>query len=187
MGSTARGARHVKGVNLVDLVKVLKAHGRSHSLDGLGDGARELLDQRILPTEWYPLEAHLELLDFTFDRLLGRSEIKAAQMGQLGARAVLTTFHRAFIRKGQPLQSALGMRHLWAAYFDFGTLDAEAVGDRAVRFVIDEYPDIPAVHGVMVAAWHTTAPELAGAQGVTCEWRERAWKGSTKTVYVVKF
>jgi hypothetical protein len=108
-------------------------------------------------------------------------------MGLVGAKIALTSFHRAFVKPGDPLASALAMRHTWSSYFDFGALHAEAEGKRAVRFSVTDYADVPVFHGVMIAGWHMTAPQLAGAQKVTVEWLEKPWEGAEQMRYIVRF
>jgi uncharacterized protein (TIGR02265 family) len=187
MAFGAHGRRQVKGVNLIELVKVLKIHRRDSPLDGLSSEAIALLDQRILPTEWYPLEALHEYLNFTFENVIMRNEAQVTRLGEVGAQLALTTVHRAYVRRGDPQRTAQAMVRLWSMYFDFGELVVEAEGERAARFTMRDYPDVPLVHGLMIAAWHAMSATLAGGRNVRCQWLERPWLGSQDMVYLVQF
>jgi hypothetical protein len=177
----------VKGVGLLDLIKVLKVYRRKHSLDGLRPETVEFLDEHLLASNWYPYELLMEIMRFTYERVLQEDDDATLQMGIAGARTALTTLHKIFIRPGDPMASALAMRQTWSAYFDFGTLHVEPQGTHAVRFTVEGYADIPKYHGILISAWHRSAPELAGATGISFEWRERPWLGDARMSYIVGF
>jgi len=186
--------RHAKGVNLTELVKVLKIHRRQKPLPPLSPAAEELLATRILASEWYPHEAFLELLRCTHEEILDGSEGQALQMGILGGHVALEGPHRAFVRPGDPGASMLALRHVWRSYFDFGELtseldpDGDLTGDgQAVRFVLTGYPDIPSVHAHMLAGWPIAAGQIAGAADPRCEMLEKPWKGAERLVFRVVF
>ena len=67
MGNKAKSGRHTKGTNLVDLVKFLRKYRQTSPLPYLSPAAEELLETRIMVSNWYPFEAFLELLKITDD------------------------------------------------------------------------------------------------------------------------
>jgi hypothetical protein len=66
MPGPVRRIRRAKGVNLVDLIKILKLHRRKTPIVGLGAQALQLFDEHILASDWYPHDLLLELLGYTY-------------------------------------------------------------------------------------------------------------------------
>jgi hypothetical protein len=180
--------RRAKGVNLVGLVKLLKVLRRTKAIGPLSPAALALFEQHILLTEWYPLSLLLELVEVTYREVLGRKEEAALKMGITGGLDAFKTHHKAFIKAGDAAASVVSMRHTWPLYFDFGTLKALPDGPRAVRFVLEGYPGIPAAHGPMIVGWHRAAALAAGQSTVGGEILECPWRdGGPRLVHRVTF
>lgn len=178
-------ARRAKGTALIQLVKLLRAHRRKHPLPGLSPEAEEFLDQHLLPNEWYPLEPFREMMDVVHRELLGSNEEATVQAGVAGGKVLLTGPHKAFVRPGDPAASVFAMRHIWRAYYDFGEHTGEMVEGSAVRFTLNEYPDVTAAHALMIAGWTVAAALVAGAADAGAEILARPWKGDPELVYRV--
>jgi hypothetical protein len=187
MDERPTSARHAKGTNLIELIKALKAHRRTRPIDGLSPAAQELLDTRILLSDWYPHEAFLELLQVLYEQLLGRSAERALQVGVAGSITALQGPYKAYIREGDPTGSVLAMRHIWRAFFDFGDLKAALDPDGAVRFVLTGYLDVPPVHAAMITAWTVGAARLAGSKKAKVVIVEAPWNGADRLVYRASF
>ena len=180
-------ARHAKGVNFTELVKVLRVRRRTQPLVGLSAEGEAMLSVRVLASEWYSHEALLDLLRYAYRELLGRSDEAAHQMGIVGGHAVLQGAHRAFISPGNPAASVTNMGVIWKAYFDFGELTNEADGDHACTFRLTGYDDMPSVHGMMIAGWAVAAAQIGGAPSARCEFLEKPWRGAPRFQYRVSF
>jgi hypothetical protein len=180
-------ARHAKGTNLIELIKALKVHQRARPIEGLSPAAQELLETRILVSDWYPHEPFLELLKVLYERLLGRSQERALQVGIAGSTVALQTTYRAYIHKGDPAGSVLAMRHIWRAFFDFGELKANLEPDGSVQFVLTGYLDVPPVHAALFTAWTVAAARLAGSDKARVEIVEAPWNGADRLVYRASF
>lgn len=179
--------RSLKGTSVADLVKTLRIYRRTHPIEGLSPAAEALLEQRILVNGWYPLEAFLELLDFTYRELLGSNEKATFELGLRGGERILSGPHKGFIQKGDPAASVMAMRHTWRVYFDFGELTGELVDEHTVEFTVKGYPDVTAPHAIVTAAWGAAAAKLAGAQETECEFIERPWEGGECLRYRVRW
>jgi len=167
---------------------MLKSHRREHGLEALSEEAEGLLDQRLLPTEWYPFAGVRELIQAAYRHLLGESEQAALKMGIAGGSYALSTYHKNFVKPNDPLASILAMRHTWKLYFDFAELTAALDGERAVRFVLEGYPDMTAAHGQMIVGWHRAAGLVAGAERTRGVIVESPWRhASRRLVHVVEF
>ncbi|MFW6049982.1 MAG: hypothetical protein ACODAU_02340 [Myxococcota bacterium] len=177
--------RRARGTALIQLVKLLRGQRKKGPLRGLSPQAKALLDEHILPNEWYPLEPFREMMDFLHRELCGSSEEATLQAGEAGGKVLLTGPHKAFIQPGDPAASVFAMRHIWRAYYDFGELSGEMIDGPAVRFTLKGYPDITVAHGLMIAGWGVAAALVAGAADAGAEILERPWDGDLQLVYRV--
>ncbi|HMJ12736.1 MAG TPA: hypothetical protein VK524_15045, partial [Polyangiaceae bacterium] len=116
--------RRAKGVSFIELVKLLKAHRRKTPVLGISEPAERLFVEHLLPTAWYPFVPVAEIIRVSYRNLLRGREEAALQMGIAGGTYALTTYHKTFVKPGDPRASTLAMRHTWPLYFDFGELRA---------------------------------------------------------------
>lgn len=180
--------RQAKGVAFIGAVKLLRNYRKTRPIDFLSPRAEALLSEHLLPTDWYPWAPVSEIIEATSLLLLRKSEAAAIEMGIAGGKQALTSYHKHFVRPEDPKASLLAMRHSWRVYFDWGSLNATAEGERLVLFVLEGYPEVTAAHGCMIVGWHRAAGFVAGADTthgeiVECPWRD----GSTRLVHRVEF
>lgn len=187
MTDRSTSARHAKGTNLIELIKALKVHQRTRPIDGLSSAAQELLETRILVSDWYPHEPFLELLKVLYERLLGRAQERARHLGIAGATTALQSTYRAYVHDGDPAGSVLAMRHIWRAFFDFGDLKASLEAEGSVQFVLTGYLDVPPVHAAMITAWPVAAARLAGSEKAQVAIVEAPWSGAERLAYRATF
>ena len=182
-------SRLAKGVSFGGLVKLLRAHRKKRPFRECSLRAAELLEERVLPTEWYPHADLLELLGAhrPGDFLRG-NERMTEQFGIAGGTEALTlTYHKAFVRPGDPAASLVAMQHTWRLYFDFGALSATLEPRGGVLFVLDGYPDMPPYHGTMIVGWHVAAGIVSGASTAAAEILEAPWRAGSRLAYRVTF
>jgi hypothetical protein len=178
--------RRAKGVNLIDLVKLLKGLRKRRPL-AFSKAAEALLAEHVLISNWYPFDVYPELLDIVYREMLGRDEKAALEMGIIGGRAAFSGFHKQFIAPRKPLETLLAIRHTWRVYYDFGTLSAFEEGPRAVRLELEGYPDARPCHGNMIVGWHVAAGREAGAENARSDILEAPWRGGARLVHRVTF
>jgi hypothetical protein len=179
--------RKVKGANLLGLVKLVKSYRKTHAIDGLSASAESLLADHVLASEWYPFAPFTELIELVDREILKRSDEHALQMGIAGGRVALDSFHKGFIRPGDPVATLFAMRAAWPFYFDFGDLQTAKDGSAAVRFSVNGYPDVSRVHGQLILGWHVSAALVSGSDGASGEILEAPWKGDLRLVHRVRF
>ena len=184
--SPAGDARRTKGTSVIQLVKMLRDLRHKRALRIPPAGAA-LLEERILPSEWYSYAAFAQLMQVAYEQLLGSSEENAMQMGLVAANAALAGPHGAFILKGDPAATVLALRHLWRAANDYGALDATSEGSNAVVFTLTGFPDVMPVHAAMIASWAVAAAQIAGSPRSRCEILERPWTGASRLRYRITF
>ncbi len=180
--------RLTKGINLLGLVKSLNGYRYHSSIEALAPASRALLDERIIVSNWYPLERLWEMLEFTYDRMLGRDPERAVEMGRRGGVRIWGSAHRIFIRD-EPLETLrVTSEHGWSGYFNFGRLDLRVIeGESAVEFVLGDYPDVPEAHGMGIIGWHIAAAQLSGAAKARGELVRAPWLGDPEQVHRIRW
>jgi serine/threonine protein kinase len=153
--------RHAKGVNLIELAKLLRIARREGSLPELEADDRALLEERVLVSSWYPIETFWRLLELAYQHVLKGSDAQAILLGKSGAEAVMAGVHSAYI-KSRFIKTLRSIERGWSAYFDFGSTLA-TYEDGIVRITIRGYPDIPRVHALTTLGWYSATLALAGA------------------------
>ncbi|MDH5671095.1 MAG: hypothetical protein OEZ06_03040 [Myxococcales bacterium] len=179
--------RHVKGLSVIGLVKILKVHRRNHSLPALSAGLETLFVDRVLLTEWYPIELLWELLGLTYREMLKQDPDRLIEIGAAGSQEALSGPHRAFAGTRGILETLHVMGPVWSNYYDFGSLTVEELERGVVRFTVHDYPDIPMTHGLVLAGWHLGAARVAGAHGPRVEFVQSPWQGAARQVHLVHY
>lgn len=186
MSDQGQQPRYAKGVNLSQLVPLLRKRRRARPFGPLSPSAERLMEERILEHLWYPHAPFVELLRVMYREVLASNEANALTMGVLGGKHALQGAHKAFVVDNDPIASALQMRHSWRAYFNFGELKAATEGSHAVVLTLTGYPDVLPVHAGMIVGWAVAAAQLGGAPEASAEIVEKPWVSGQRLVYRVK-
>lgn len=181
----ARTGRHAKGVNLIDLVKLLRISRREGKLGQLDPADQALIDERILVSSWYPVEWFWRALELARDRVLAGSDEHTVELGVAGAMSVMGGVHSVYVA-GQDLERSLrSIERGWASYFDFGTVRAERDGN-LVRVQVWDYPDMPRAHGLTTLGWFRATFALLGLPTKEARIVEEPWAGAPSYVIEIE-
>lgn len=130
----------VKGTILVPLVKLLRTH-KVAAAKLLTPPLQKYLEERVLPSSWYPAKDHVELAHVLVVIVpLGKEPYQA--MGRGAARHDLGGIYKARLHPGDPmgtLESGLG---LWRTYCDSGEMELTRRGTSGATVVLRDYVDI---------------------------------------------
>ncbi|MBN1656674.1 MAG: hypothetical protein JXA30_23075 [Deltaproteobacteria bacterium] len=179
--------RRAKGINIIDLVKVLKIYRRTHKNAVFSKDVEALFKERILPNKWYSYRIFLELINFAYKNLLASKEDNAVQLGMAGGLVVLKEYHGVFIEEGDPIATLLSLRHSWRSYFNFGFHEAKSDDDHSVEMTVGDYPDVGPCHAHMIIGWDMGGAKLAGASDIRYELLTRPWEGAGQLTYIIRF
>jgi hypothetical protein len=182
-----RSERHVKGSNLVDLVKVVKKLQKRAPLPPLAAVTQRVLSERLLDSVWYPLSAFIELFAVVDALVLRGDEARALEMGAAGGAVALTGQAKMYLQPGDPRASVVAMRHAWRARHDFGELEGHLDGDHAVRFRLTGYDDLTMPHAMTTAGWGVAAARAAGSTVASADILERPWRGDPCFMYRIRY
>lgn len=158
----------IKGTALIRMVQVLR-HNREAARALL---PKELhgpyLDERLLPSSWYP-EEHYKVLLLALGRMI-RPMIDGDVwefIGVEGAKKDFAGIYSSAIRPGDPQGSLERVDRIWPLYRDTGRLEVEMQGVGAARIFLHDYPlACPEICGTMTGYLREFLT-IAGAQDVT--------------------
>jgi hypothetical protein len=114
----------VKGAHVINAVKVLRGH-RERALAILPPPLHRYLDERILPSSWYPFEEHIELLRAIAAVLGGGAPW--VLMGRGTARMDLSGIYKGYLKSGDVPRTLQAMSAMWKSAHDTGDLSVTVV------------------------------------------------------------
>jgi hypothetical protein len=180
---TTTAQRHAKGVNLIELVKLLRVARREGRLGELSAEDEALLEERILVSSWYPIERFWRVLALAHERVLGGSDEQTIELGRVGAgRVVASGVHSAFVARHDLERGLRSFERGWSMYFDFGSVEI-ALDGNVVRIVIRGYSDIPRAHALTTLGWYEATLGLVGARVRSARIASEPWAGGNEVVF----
>src|SRR5689334_11041394 len=117
--------RLVKGTNLVQVVRLLRAHRRRHPLPEMGTWEQDLLRKRVSPSTWYSLGVYKSLLQIAHRFVYDGSEAAAQSMGRRFALDLMATRAQQAgspPSAASPVATVCALAARWHDYFNFGEL-----------------------------------------------------------------
>jgi hypothetical protein len=109
----------VKGAHVINAVKILRG-SRERALAVLPPTLHRYLEERILPSTWYPFEEHIELLRAVATLLGGGAPWEL--MGRGTARMDLSGIYKSHLRPGDAARTLHAMAAMWRSAHDTGEL-----------------------------------------------------------------
>ena len=103
----------VKGTNFIGLVKVLRTH-RERALAVLPPALHRYLEERVLPSTWYPADDFLGL-QTAMASVIPLGATPYFQMGRLSAQLDLGGIYKNHLKAGDPLRTLTSAQALCAA------------------------------------------------------------------------
>jgi hypothetical protein len=108
-----------KGSHVLSAVKVLRSN-RERALELLPASLHKYLEERILPSSWYPLDEHLGLLRVVAQLWPAGSGDPWMLMGRATAQADLGGLYKLLLKPGDTEATLKGMGALWRSAHDTG-------------------------------------------------------------------
>lgn len=128
-----------KGAHVLNAVKVLRSDkARARTL--LPPALHKYLDERILPSSWYPIADHRLLLQAVANLLGGVSDASWIIMGRGVAQMDLAGIYRPLLRPGDAESSLRMMSAMWKNAFDTGEVKVAVDGPGRVTIALHDFP-----------------------------------------------
>jgi uncharacterized protein (TIGR02265 family) len=177
----------VKGSMLMFVVKGVRAAGIEHFDHLLTDADRELLNQRILPINWYPFENYRRLFDSLVTVVARGNTRTVRQWGRDYGSTILEGVYRSVISPGNPLRSLKNYEQRFSSFYDFGALEVTETGPGSAQLEIRSFDPTWASIYEMISGWLERTIELAGGKDPRIEFLARSWAGDPSTIYSVSW
>jgi uncharacterized protein (TIGR02265 family) len=140
-----------KGAHVINAVKVLR-QDRERARRVLPPALHRYLEERIMPSSWYPLDDHLVLLHAVAELFMPPGVDPWVTMGQGTARMDMAGIYKLHLRPGEPGRTLFAMSAVWRSVHDSGEVIAHNAG--------------PQSFSMTILGYHVRAREICGiAQG----------------------
>jgi|SRR5579863_9959107 len=136
-----------KGTHVLNAVKVLR-QDRERARKHLAPHLHRYLDERILPSSWYPMEDHLMLLHTIAKLFMPPGVDPWLAMGRGTARMDLAGVYRLHLRPGDPGRTLQALSAVWKSVHDSGEVTSANAG--------------PATFVITMRGFSRRAPEICG-------------------------
>jgi uncharacterized protein (TIGR02265 family) len=180
-----------KGTHVINAVKVLR-QDRERARKWLPPHLHKYLEQRLLPSTWYPLEDQLVLL-----RCIATLFMPSGQpgpgidpwnaMGRGTARMDLTGVYKSHLRAGDPTRTLEALAAIWRSVNDSGEVIATSDGPERFSITKRGYdvrtPEMCAMHG----GYLEEAVALAGGKDPRVHHERCYCKGASECIWRVQW
>jgi hypothetical protein len=172
---------NVKGSICIDLVKMIKSDKSGACDKLLTDKDRDIINQKILPSIWYPYETYKHLIAAIFEVFAKKDTKVAKEWGRAVCQAVMTTMYAALITKRDPLDFLNKYGSIHKNFYDFGKIEVTIEKEKQVLFKLpQEFKDCFPVY-YLIQGWLEHGMELCGAKNIKVDFLTKGWKGQPDT------
>ncbi len=176
-------AKHIKGTLFLDYVRMIRKRKNVDWSKYLSPEDFEIINQMILPSQWYPLESFQRMGIAVLNEIAQGDVTVAYEWGQKSMDEMLKTYKNLGV-KGDPHDALEKFKILRSRFFDFEGLDFVSQTEKSVSVKLDL-----AYEGVAeeAYAYQMTGSierllELAGAEGISSRFEKKAWESDDETV-----
>ncbi|HEX4459261.1 MAG TPA: hypothetical protein VIA18_14885 [Polyangia bacterium] len=154
----------VKGTMLVPLVKMLRAN-KVAAAKLLPVPLQKYLEERVLPSSWYPSKDHVQLARVLVAIVpLGKEPYHV--MGRGAALHDLTGIYKARLHAGDPMRTLESTIGLWRTYCDSGEMQLTRKGERSADVTLSGYVDVSREMCGIAGGYVAELATLGGAKNV---------------------
>ncbi len=154
----------VKGTILVPLVKLLRAN-KVAAAKLLPAPLQKYLEERVLPSSWYPAKDHVQLARVLATVVpLGNEPYHV--MGRGAAQHDLSGIYKARLYAGDPMRTLESGLGLWRTYCDSGEMALTRKGERAAVVTLRDYVDVSREMCGIAGGYVAELAALGGAKSV---------------------
>jgi hypothetical protein len=178
--------RKVKGTMLVDLVRMIRANKDKDWGKHLTPEDWNIINKRILPSEWYPLEIFQRCGMATF-QLLAQGNLDLVRLrGRIRGKELFENVYKSLIISQDPAASLSRFVTVYGQLFNFSSLRFENLGKGHAKIHHDYDASrnpgtMPYCHQLMGIL--DVLVEIAGGKNVKIELDAKQWEGATKTIF----
>jgi len=168
--ATPQGDRppSIKGTTMIHIVKFLRTR-KEEARALLPERLRPYLQERLLPSAWYPEEDHIELCRALAKVLPDPGMDVYEFIGEFGARADLSGMYKHLLRPGDPAGTLQKGVVIWQTYHDTGLYRVALDGPSAAHVELVSFGAPTPEICLTLRGWNRSLLRMAGAKDVTVE------------------
>jgi hypothetical protein len=172
---------NVKGSIFITIVRIIKKDKSGVYSKYLTTKDREILNQQILTSTWYPFETYKHCLTAIFEVVAKKDLEVAKQWGRLECQAAMTTIYAGIITGRDPMSFLKRYEIVHKNFFDFGKIDITVEGKNRILYKSSEFDVgfVPLYY--LTQGWIERGLELCGAKNIKCEFTSKGWEGQPFT------
>ncbi len=169
-----------KGSVFITLVKAIKSDKSGVYDKYLTNQDREIINQKILPSVWYPYETYKHCLNAVFEVFARKNPNVAKEWGRTEGQALMTKMYSAFI-SNDPIDFINAYEMIHKNFFDFGKIEVIEGGNNQVVFRLTNF-DVQCLPNIYtIEGWLECGLELCGAKNIKSEFLAKSWEGHPET------
>jgi hypothetical protein len=177
----------VKGGFFMDYVRMLKKKKDTDWSKYLLPRDLALLEQRILPSEWYPFESFERMGLAVLHEIAGGNLKAVLAFGQTSLNEMAKAFAN-LVCKGDPRESLMRFEVLRNSFFNFNAVTIESIFANFAKFRIEYSMSRTAEEAAsfQAAGFFLQLLHLAGARKIGYRFASRSWAGDPTTILELK-
>ncbi len=175
--------RRIKGSLFIDYVRMIRKTKEVEWSKYLLQEDMVFLDERILPSKWYPLESFERMADAVF-RELAKGDLEVSRFWGRASLDALLNIYNFIIVEGDPSTSLQNLATIRSSFFDFDAIEVQMLSDNHVHVSIDitTNKNLEQAEAYQTLGSYERLIELAGGNTVRCEFYQKSWENDDNTI-----
>jgi hypothetical protein len=182
-------AKHVKGKLFENYVRMIRKLKHVDWSEHLPASDLEIINQLVLPTQWYPMETFQRCGAAIFEVLAKGDPEKARAWGRISMDQLAKVYKHLLIEPNDQFKTLEKFSKLSRNFFDFDGFGLIVRDENHVAVQIDPAFGTLSVQGYsyqMLGSLERLL-ELSGAQNVKGEFSEKMWEGARHSVIELRW
>jgi len=184
------GERKVKGSILLDYIRMIKANRDKDWNKYLKPEDWEIVNGRVLPSVWYPLETFQRCGLATFHVLGGGKLENVRAWGKISMSQLVGNIYKSMIADADPLKAVERFSIMRSQFFNFSSFELQKMAEKHVKvsFTYDvNDKEGTEAYSAQLQGMIEQLLILAGAKNPKVDLNMREWKGDPVTEFDVKW
>jgi uncharacterized protein (TIGR02265 family) len=178
---------NVKGSICIDMVKMIKSDKSGACDKFLTDKDREIINQKILASIWYPFETYKHCITAIYEVYAKKNPEVAREWGRQVGHTAMTTIYAAYITGRDPMYFLDKYEMIHKKFYDFGKIDVVVEGKTQVLYKMSEFDSECVPLFYIIQGWLERGVELCGAKNVKIEFLTKSWERHPDTTFRISW
>jgi hypothetical protein len=174
---------NVKGSICINLVKMIKSDKSGACDKFLTDKDREIMNQKILSSIWYPFETYKHCINALFEVFAKKDPKVVIEWGRAVSQNAMTTIYAAYITSRDPMYFLNKYEIIHKNFLDFGKIEVVLEEQNQVLFKLSQLDPECVPFFYLIQGWLERGIELCGAKNIKIVLITKSWGGQPDTSF----